>query len=285
MAGPPDDRRAAIGATGAGAGRGGVGGRPAGRVALVTGAARGIGAAAVRALAGAGWSVVAVDRAADDPRLPYGLGTRAELEALAGDRVRTVVADTTDAGALAGAVRLAEADFGGLDAALGVAGVIAGGTPLWEMPAAEVEAVLEVDLLAVITAARVCVPALLRRPAPRDGRFIAVASAAATRGLPSLAAYCAAKAGVTGLIRALAADLRGTGITANAVSPGATRTPMLDESARLYGLEAASSFAGQVPIERVLEPEEVAAFIAWLAGPGGRGASGADLLFDGGMSV
>ena len=97
---------------------------------------------------------------------------------------------------------------------------------------------LDVNLGGVLTAARVGVPALLRRPEPREGRFIAVASAAATRGLPMLAAYCAAKAGVTGLVRALAAELGGTGVTANAVSPGSTRTPILDESARLYGLES-----------------------------------------------
>jgi SDR family mycofactocin-dependent oxidoreductase len=285
MAGPPDDRRAAIGATGAGAGRGGVGGRPAGRVALVTGAARGIGAAAVRALAGAGWSVVAVDRAADDPRLPYGLGTRAELEALAGDRVRTVVADTTDAGALAGAVRLAEADFGGLDAALGVAGVIAGGTPLWEMPDAELDAVLDVDLRGTVTLARVAVPALLRRPAPRSGRFVAVASAAATRGLPMLAAYCAAKAGVTGLVRALAAELGGTGVTANAVSPGSTDTAILAESARLYGLASATEFARQQPVGRLLDPAEVAAALVWLAGEASSGVTGAVLPVDGGLAL
>ena len=83
---------------------------------------------------------------------------------------------------------------------------------------------LDVNLGGVLTAARVGVPALLRRPEPREGRFIAVASTAATRGLPMLAAYCAAKAGVTGFVRALAVELGGTGVTANAVSPGSTRT-------------------------------------------------------------
>ena len=117
------------------------------------------------------------------------------------------------------------------------AGVIAGGVPAWELDEAQEEAILDVNLRGVMIAARVGIPALLKRPEPREGRFIAVASAAATRGLPNLAAYCAAKAGVVGFVRALAVELGRTGITANAVSPGSTRTPILDESARLYGLE------------------------------------------------
>src|SRR6202035_5800740 len=99
-------------------------------------------------------------------------------------------------------------------------GVIAGGVPLWEMPETELRAVIETDLGGPLNAARAGIPALLRRPAPREGRFIAVASAAATRGLPGLAAYGAAKAGVAGLVRGLAVDLRGTGVTAVGVSPG-----------------------------------------------------------------
>jgi len=256
-----------------------------GRVAVVTGAARGIGAATVRGLVAAGWSVVAVDRAADDPRLPYHLGTRAELGALAGDRVRTVVADATDADAMSGAVGLAEAEFGGLDAALAVAGVIAGGRPLWEMPPAELDAVLDVDLRGAVTLARVAVPALLRRPQPRSGRFVAVASAAATRGLPLLAAYCAAKAGVTGLVRALAVELGSTGVTANAVSPGSTDTAILAESARLYGLGSAAEFAHQQPVGRLLDPAEVAAALVWLAGEASSGVTGAVLPVDGGLAL
>jgi SDR family mycofactocin-dependent oxidoreductase len=257
------------------------------RTALVTGAARGIGAATVRALLADGWTVVAVDRCADDPRLPYALATRAELDALvalAPDRVLPVVGDAADEQVLAGAVALAE-ERGGLDAALAVAGVVAGGVPLWEQPADEVAAVLEVDLHAVVTLARVRRPALLRRPAPRSGRFLAVASAAATRGLPMLAAYCAAKAGVTGLVRALAVELGGTGVTANAVSPGSTDTPVLAESARLYGLPGAAAFAGQQPLGRLLEPAEVAAALVWLAGGSSSAVTGAVLPVDGGLAL
>jgi len=255
------------------------------RVALVTGAARGIGAATVQALVDDGWRVVATDRCEDDPRLPYPLGTREELEALAGDNVTVVVADTTSTEDLVRAVAVAEERYGGLDAALAVAGVVAGGVPLWEQEEQQLRAVLDVDLHGVVTLARVAIPALLRRPAPRSGRFVAVSSAAATRGLPMLAAYCAAKAGVNGLIRGLAAELRGTGVTASVVSPGSTRTPVLEESARLYGLADAEHFARQQPLERLLEPEEVAAALVWLAGERSSGVTGADVAVDGGLAL
>jgi SDR family mycofactocin-dependent oxidoreductase len=262
--------------------------RPASPVALVTGAARGVGAATVAALAAGGWRVIAADRCADDPALPYPLGSRADLDRVAeaaGDDVVAWVADARDPGALAAAVGEAERRWGGLDAAIAVAGVIAGGVPAWQFPVEQEAALLDVNLGGVLNLARAAVPALLRRPVPRRGRFIAVASAAATRGLPMLAAYCASKAGVAGFIRALAAELGGTGVTANAVSPGSTATPVLDESARLYSLPAAESFAGQQPLGRLLRPEEVAAVIAFLAGDGASGMTGAIVPVDGGLAL
>ena len=264
------------------------------RVALVTGAARGIGAATVRGLASAGWAVLAVNRCADDPVLPYRLGRRDELDrvvaeasAAAGNpaAVRALAADARDCEQLAAAVAAAEQQWGGLDAAVAAAGVIAGGVPLWEMPVEQQSAVLDTNLGGVFALARAAIPALLRRAEPRSGRFLAVASAAATRGMPMLAAYCAAKAGVAGLIRALAAELGGTGITANAVSPGSTDTAILDESARLYGLPDAQSFAEQQPVRRLLEPEEVAAALVWLAGKGSSAMTGAVIPVDGGLAL
>ena len=163
--------------------------------------------------------------------------------------------------------------------------MIAGGAPHWEMPVAAQQAVLDVNLGGVLTLARVAIPAMLRRPEPRSGRFLAVASAAATRGLPMLAAYCASKAGVTGLVRALAVELGGTGVTANAVSPGSTATRMLDETARLYGLTSPQDFAAQQPLGRLIEPDEVAAVLTFLAGPGGAAMTGAVVPVDGGLAV
>jgi len=263
------------------------------RVALVTGAARGIGAATVAALAAGGWRVVAVDRCADDTALPYALGSRGDLDrvvadacAKAGDSaVIAAQADTRDPDALASAVRLAEDRWGGLDAAVAAAGVIAGGVPAWQLPLEQQHAVLDINLGGVLTLARVTVPAMLRRPEPRHGRFLAVASAAATRGMPMLAAYGAAKAGVTGFVRALAVELGGTGVTANAVSPGSTATSILDESARLYDLPDARSFAAQQPIGRLLRPAEVAAVLAFLAGEGASAMTGAIVPVDGGLAL
>ena len=163
--------------------------------------------------------------------------------------------------------------------------MIAGGVPLWELPAEQQQAVLDIDLGGVLNLARAAVPALLRRPVPRSGRFLAVASAAATRGLPMLAAYCAAKAGVTGLIRALAAELAGSGVTANAVSPGSTDTPILAESARLYGLPGAADFARQQPLGRLLDPAEIAAVLAFLASPASSAMTGACVPVDGGLAL
>jgi SDR family mycofactocin-dependent oxidoreductase len=265
----------------------------AGRVALVTGAGRGIGAATVLRLAATGWSVLALDSAADDPALPYPMATEDDLRALVAeanrragaDRVHPIVADVRDRAAVEAAVATAEQRWGGLDAAIACAGVIAGGVPLWEVPVAQEQAVLDIGLGGVLMLARAAIPALLRRPRPRHGRFLAVASAAATRGLPMLAAYCAAKAGVAGLVRALGSELGGTGVTANAVSPGSTDTPILAESARLYDLPAAESFAAQQPLHRLLDPAEVAEVLAFLAGPGSSAMTGAVVPVDGGLSL
>jgi SDR family mycofactocin-dependent oxidoreductase len=165
------------------------------RVAVVTGAARGIGAAVVRRLAGDGWAVVAVDRCAEDPGVPYPLASEEQLAALAGNfpDVRAVLADVRDAGAVTGAIKLAEREFGRLDAAVAAAAVILGGGPAWELSDTDWRTLLDVDVTGVLNLARAAIPALLRSPQPRHGRFVALASAAAHHGLWRLGGYCTAK--------------------------------------------------------------------------------------------
>ncbi|RMI28833.1 mycofactocin-coupled SDR family oxidoreductase [Nocardia stercoris] len=256
-------------------------------VAIVTGAGRGIGAATVHRLAHAGWQVVAVDLCADDPRVPYPLATEQQLRTVAapyGDSVLPFVADVRDPGALTAAVRSAEVRFGGLDAAVAAAAVITGGgRPLWETTTADWEPMFDVGVHGVANLARAAVPALLRRPGPRGGRFLAVASAAGHHGMWRMAGYNAAKHAVVGLIKGLAEDLRGTAVTAVAVSPGSTRTDLLTASARIYGLDSVDDFARHQLVGRVLEPEEVAATIAWLCAPESACITGSVVHADGGF--
>jgi SDR family mycofactocin-dependent oxidoreductase len=263
---------------------------PTAPVAIVTGAARGIGAASARRLARAGWRLILVDRCADDSALPYPLATAEDLDATVTacggpDQAEGVIGDVRDQGALDAAVRLAVERFGGLDAALAIAGCIGGGVEAWNTSDELWSTLLAINLEGAWRLAKASVPALLERPEPRHGRFIAVASAGGTVGIYQLAAYSAAKHGVIGLIRSLAAELGPLGVTANAVAPGSTMTAMLDASAALYGLASPNEFTAQHLLPRLLTPDEPAALIAWLCGPDSSGITGAVLPVDAGMTA
>jgi SDR family mycofactocin-dependent oxidoreductase len=183
------------------------------------------------------------------------------------------------------AVDEATGRYGGLDAAVAVAGVVAGGTDVWETGDDQWRALTGVNLDGVWRLARAAVPALLARPAPRQGRFVAVASAAGVIGLPRMAAYAASKHGVIGLVRSLAGELGPHGVTANVVAPGSVATAALDASASFYGLADPTEFAVHHPLGRLVEPEEVAEAVAWLAGPHSSGVTGAVLPVDAGMTA
>ncbi len=262
------------------------------RVALVTGAARGIGAASVRALVEQGYRVVAVDSCAGEGEhrpagVAYALATPADLLAVAdegGASVVTQVVDVRDREALSSAAAFALEWFGRLDAVVAAAAVIAGGSPLWLTPDEQLKSLWAVDVQGVWNTAAACVPLMLAGPDPGNCRFVAVASAAGTHGLYHLAAYTAAKHAVVGLVKGLAADLVGTGVTAIAVSPGSTRTGMLHATAALYGDAGVDQFAGSQLVRRLLEPHEIAATIAFCCSPAGGVLNGSVVHADGGFA-
>ncbi len=241
------------------------------RVALVTGAAGGIGSATVARLVAADHAVVAFD-------------VREQTRHLESDVVVPVVGDVRDRAALEAAVGLAVERFGRFDAVVAAAAVIAGGRPLWETDPAELDLLIDVDTKGVWNTAAAAVPVMLDQPDPSGCRFVAVASAAGHRGMFGLSAYNVAKHGVVGLVRGLAADLVGTGVTAAAVSPGSTRTPMLDTTADVYDLPDAEHFARHQLIRRLLDPDEIAAAIVFCCSVEGAVVNGGVIQADGGFA-
>ena len=256
------------------------------RVALVTGAARGIGEATVQRLVLDGWHVVAVDRAEDDPRLPYALGTAEQLAELASERVQPIAADVTDAGGAAGRGGHGRCKrWGGLDAIVAAAGVIAGGVNAWELDAEQERAVLEVNLGGVHD-----------RRARRHPRAAATPRAARRAlhrrrlgGRDQRAADARRLLRVEGRRDRVHPRARGRARRAPASPPTpsapAPRARTSSTSPRASTASATEAFAAQQPLGRLLEPDEVAALIAWLASPQARGATGGDHPLDGGMTA
>ena len=252
-------------------------------VALVTGAARGIGAAVVRRLLARGYVVHALDCCAGDGGgTSYPLASRADLDAVVAldpSRVRPVLADVRDVDALRRAADDAVAGSGSLDVVVAGAAVMAGGASLWETDPVDVDLLWRTDVLGVWNTAHATVPHLLRSTSTPS--FVGIASAAGERGLFHLAAYCLAKHAVIGIVRGLAADITGTGVTACVVSPGSTDTPMLHATAAVYDVDVSELSASQAA-GRALSADEVAAVVEFAA-TAGTVVHGSVLHADGGF--
>ena len=256
--------------------------------AVVTGAARGIGAAIAMKLADDGFDLVLMDGPGHDliEAVGYSLGTEEQLAAVAercrsrGRQVIDLPGDVRDEAAVMAAVELVP--IGGLRVAVAVAGIIGADKLAWEFSQDELTTDLSVNFFGVANLARAAVPQLLNAPAG-SGRFVAVVSTAGESGLPRLAGYVSAKHAALGYIRSLAADLGPRGVTANAVLPGSTRTALLERSAKVYGLSGAEDFAPHQRLGRLVEPAEIAAAVSWLCGPGAAAVTGAAIRVDGGF--
>jgi SDR family mycofactocin-dependent oxidoreductase len=247
--------------------------------ALVTGAARGIGAAVVRRLLARGYVVHALDICGGGT-----LASSHDLDAVVAldpERVVPVQADVRDLAAMHAAADDVVARHGSLDVVVAGAAVMGGGSPLWETDPEELRQLWETDALGVWNTAHATVPHLL---ASTNGpSFVGVSSVAGRHGLWRLAAYCAAKHAAVGIVRGLAADLKGTGVTACCVAPGSTDTDMLQATADVYGVDAAA-LAESHAAGRPLDPDEVAAVIEFAATVG-TVVHGTVLTADGGFSL
>lgn len=259
------------------------------RVALVTGAARGIGAATVAELCRQGHAVTALDICSGGlvpPGIGYPMANREQLDEVARafpDQVLAVGADVRDREALESAVNATLVRFGRLDAVVATAGVVVGGQSLWETPDEHLQTLFDINVQGVWNTAAVTVPVMLAGPSPSECRFVAVASAAGERGLFKLAGYVASKHAVIGIVRGLAADLVGTGLAAMAVSPGSTDTPMLAATADLYDTTP-GGLAQHQGIRRLIAPAEIAATIALCCSPAGAALNASVIRADGGFS-
>jgi 3-oxoacyl-[acyl-carrier protein] reductase len=244
----------------------------AGKVALVTGASRGIGRASALALADAG-AAVAVAYSASGPAADE---VAAQIRS-GGGRAVTLCADLADVAASAGLVDRAVTELGALDIVVNNAGITRDNLAV-RINDRDWDDVIAVDLSAAF---RVCRAALRPMLRARSGRIINISSVAGVMGNPGQANYSAAKAGLIGLTKALCREVGSRAITVNAVAPGFISTDMtaaLDE-------ETLAAAVAAVPLRRLGTAEDVAAAVRFLALPDAAYITGHVLHVDGGLAA
>jgi SDR family mycofactocin-dependent oxidoreductase len=273
-------------------------GRLEGRVALVTGAARGIGRAVCERLAAEGASIIATDLCGQLAGVSYATGTAENLDEtlrLIGQTGAEAVgypADVRDTAQIESVAARALERFGGIDIVCAAAGTAAF-APMWELSDDDWNIVVDTNLTGVFKTLRAAIPAMIERG--KGGSLILISSTAGLRGLPNNANYVAAKHGLVGLARTLCNELGPYTIRVNTVHPTTTNTPLVHNEAtyRMFRPDVenptADDFAEAAPALNAIpiawaEPTDIAAAVAWLASDESRYVTGAAIPVDAGSS-
>lgn len=240
----------------------------AGKVAVVTGGASGIGEAIVDAYAAKGATVVVLDKAVDAAQRMVGEGNAAAA----------VGCDVTSEQSVVDAVSAVSKQFGRIDVLVNSAGIAVTGAAE-ELTLDDWDQTMAVNLRGAFLVSQHVGRIML---AHGSGTVISLASQAATIALPGHLAYCASKFGVVGLTKVLALEWAGRGVTANTISPTVVMTPLAKE---LWDNPEGEALKAQIPTGRFAQPEEIAAVAVFLASDAAKMINGVDLLVDGGYTI
>jgi NAD(P)-dependent dehydrogenase (short-subunit alcohol dehydrogenase family) len=246
-----------------------------GRHALVTGGGRGIGRAVAEALSAAGASVTVLGRSRE----------ALDETVAAGHAKGVIVADVTDPAAIAAGVKEAVSARGPFDILVANAGGVAT-APFTKTGPDQFQRMFDLNVLGTVHCAQAVMGDMVAR---KFGRIVAVASTAGLKGYPYVSAYCTAKHAVVGLVRSLAIETAKTGVTVNAICPGYTDTDLVRESVASVSKktgkpddEIIAQYVKDMPIARLIKPQEVAAAVLYLCSEDAASVTGTAMTVAGG---
>jgi NAD(P)-dependent dehydrogenase (short-subunit alcohol dehydrogenase family) len=247
------------------------------RAAFVTGGAGGIGRATCQAFHDAGYRVALTDLDED-----LSAAAAAEIDP-SGERVVGIACDVSSTPSVDAAVAAAVERFGRLDSLANVAGVVGPG-PSEELSDESWDRLITIHLGGAFRCSRAAFPSL---EATGAGSIVSISSIAGRTGFSLRASYCAAKAGIEGLTRALAVEWASRGVRVNAVAPGHVRTPMLDYSLQIGSVtqETVAARTQRIPMGRYAEASEIASVILFLCSPAASYVTGETIWVDGAITV